>query len=356
MFSPNRKRGNLAAVLTPNAISSYYSMIYSLLVRLGLHTLLAPISIFLSLLAFAIILTIIAMAFAYTFGWVERKTIARMQARHGPTYLGKYGLLQNMADVIKLLSKENIIPKNADVLFPFILPVVYAIFFLILFFVPFGKYFIGIDSSVSLIFVFMLISFVPLLLFLAGWTSGNKFGAISAQRSVLMLLSYEVPLVLVVSAVAMLSHSYSLVSIVSAQNNIWFAVLMPIGFVLFFIIMLAELERPPFDLREADNELIAGWLTDVSAPYYALALFLDYTRMFVGTLLISVLFLGGGDGPLLPAFAWIMIKVILLSFIIMLVRASTVRVKISRLLRMGWLYFMPLSVLNMFITFILFVK
>ncbi|MEM3227843.1 MAG: complex I subunit 1 family protein [Candidatus Micrarchaeaceae archaeon] len=346
----------MAAVLPHGAVSSYYSAIYSALLRAGLHSILAPVSLFLSLLVFSIFLTIIIMVFAYTFGWVERKMIARMQARHGPTYLGKYGLLQNMADVIKLLAKENIMPDNADKLFPFILPAVYAIFFLIIFFVPFGGSFVGLDSSVSLIFIFMLISFVPLLLFLAGWTSGNKFGAISAQRSVLMLLSYEVPLVLVVASVAMLSHSYSLISIVSAQKSMWFAVLMPIGFVLFMIIMLAELERPPFDLREADNELIAGWLTDVSAPYYALALFLDYTRMFVGTLLISVLFLGGGNGPLLPGFAWIIIKVVVLSFIIMFVRATAVRVKISRLLRMGWLYFMPLSILNMLVTFVLFVR
>ncbi len=356
MFSPNKKRGILALVASYGALASFYSTTYSLLFHLGLKAFLAPVSIFLALLEFSIVLTIIAMVFAYSFGWIERKTVARMQARHGPTYLGKYGLLQNMADVIKLLSKENIVPYNSDALFPFILPIVYAMFFLILFFVPFGHYFVGIDSSVALIFVFMLISFMPLLLFLAGWTSGNKFGAISAQRSVLMLLSYEVPLVLIVASVAMLAHSYSLVSIVSAQSRMWFAILMPIGFVLFFIIMLAELERPPFDLREADNELIAGWLTDVSAPYYALALFLDYTRMFVGTLLIAVLFLGGGSGPILPSFAWIIIKVLVLSFIIMFVRATEVRVRISRLLRMGWLYFMPLSVLNIFITFVLFVK
>ncbi|MGC8478566.1 MAG: complex I subunit 1/NuoH family protein [Candidatus Micrarchaeia archaeon] len=338
------------------ALASFYNTSYSTLLRLGLRVFISPVSAFFALLIFAIVLTIIAMVFAYSFGWIERKTVARMQSRHGPTYLGKFGILQNMADVIKLLSKENIVPYNSDFLFPFILPIVYAMFFLILFFIPFGKYFIGLDSSVALIFIFMLISFMPLLLFLAGWTSGNKFGAISAQRSVLMLLSYEIPLVLVVASVAMLAHSYSLVSIVSAQSRIWFAVLMPIGFALFFIIMLAELERPPFDLREADNELIAGWLTDVGAPYYALALFLDYTRMFVGTLLIAVLFLGGGSGPLLPSFAWIIIKVLVLSFIIMLVRATEVRVRISRLLRMGWLYFMPLSVLNIFITFALFVR
>jgi NADH-quinone oxidoreductase subunit H len=346
----------LAIVPTSPAIASYYSYAYSKLQFLSgyLHV---GVSLLIALIIFAILLSILTMIFAYMFGWFERKAIARMQARHGPTYLGRFGLLQNMADVIKLLAKENIMPYNADrYLFPFMLPIVYAIFFLILFLIPFTPSFFGLGSSVSLLAVLMLVSLVPLLMFLAGWTSGNKFGAISAQRSILMLLSYEIPLVLVVAAVAMLSHSYNLLSIVSAQSGMWYAVLMPLGFLIFIVVMLAELERPPFDLREADNELIAGWLTDVSAPYYALALFLDYTRMFVGTLLISVLFLGGWSGPVLPPFAWIMVKVIVLSFIIMLLRATTVRMKINRLLKLGWIYLMPLSVLNIFITFVLFIK
>ena len=356
MFFHNLMRGTLAIVPTSPAIASYYSYLYSK-IQFASSFLHVGASMLLALIVFAIVLSILVAIFAYMFGWFERKTIARMQARRGPTYLGKFGLLQNMADVIKLLSKENIVPYNSDkYLFPLILPLVYAIFFLILFFIPFTPSFFGLSSSVSLLVVLMLVSLIPLLMFLAGWTSGNKFGAISAQRSVLMLLSYEIPLVLVIAAVSMMAHGYNLVSIVTSQSSMWYAVLMPLGFIVFFVTMLAELERPPFDLREADNELIAGWLTDVSAPYYALALFLDYTRMFVGTLLISVLFLGGWSGPVMPPFAWIMIKVVILSFFIMLLRATTVRVKINRLLRLGWIYLMPLSVLNIFITFVLFIK
>jgi NADH-quinone oxidoreductase subunit H len=136
----------------------------------------------------------------------------------------------------------------------------------------------------------------------------------------------------------------------------WYAVLMPIGFVIFFIVMLAELERPPFDIREADNELIAGWLTDVGAPYYGLALFLDYTRMFVGTLLISILFLGGWNGPVLPPFVWLMVKVVILTFFIIVIRATTVRMRLDRLLHFGWIYLLPLSVINLLISFALFVR
>ncbi len=205
-----------------------------------------------------------------------------------------FGFLQNLADLVKLVSKENMVPDRADKpLYQTILPAVVALFVLILAFIPFTNAFVGIDSSIGLFAVFVLISFSPLLLFLAGWTSGNKFGSISAQRSVMVMISYEVPMFLVIIAVAMLSNGYSLVSVVGAQSGYWFALLMPIGLVIFFIVMLAELERPPFDLREADSELVAGWLTDASAPYYALALMLDYVRMFVGALLITLLFFGG---------------------------------------------------------------
>jgi NADH-quinone oxidoreductase subunit H len=216
---------------------------------------------------------------------------------------------------------------------------------------------VGIDSSIGLFAVFVLISFSPLLLFLAGWTSGNKFGSISAQRSVMVMISYEVPMFLVIIAVAMLSNGYSLVSVVGAQSSYWFALLMPIGFVIFFIVMLAELERPPFDLREADSELVAGWLTDASAPYYALALMLDYVRMFVGALLIALLFFGGWLGPsvILP-FAWLIAKVLLITVFIVIIRATSVRMRIDNVLKLGWIYLTPLAMLNLLVTFIVFVR
>lgn len=315
-------------------------------------------SLLLSLVAFAIALGIIVGVFAYMFGWIERKVIARVQSRHGPTYVGKFGFLQNLADIIKLLAKENIIPDNADKpLFLFILPFVFAVFVIILSFIPFTSSFVGIGATLGLLAVFVALSLTPSLMFLAGWTSGNKFGSISAQRSIMISVSYEVPLILVVVSVAMLANSFNIGAIVAAQHNCWFALLMPLGLIVFFMAMLAELERPPFDLKEADSELIAGWLTDVSAPYFGLALFLDYTRFFVGTLLISLLFFGGWLGPsIMPPFVSLMIKVALLSLLIILIRATTVRMRIDRVLRLGWLYMMPLAVVNLLIAFILFIK
>lgn len=341
------------------AVASYYSAIYGALSQfIGPPLLLTAVSLLVALLIFGVLMAILLTVFAYMFGWVERKLIARAHSRHGPTYVGKYGILQNIADIVKLLSKENIIPDRADKpLFQTLLPLIAALFILILMFIPFTSSFVGIDSSLGLLAVFIIISFMPLLLFLVGWTSGNKFGSISAQRSVVILISYEIPLFLIIVAISMLASSFSLSSIVNAQQNSWFIASMPIGFVIFFVVMLAELERPPFDLREADSELIAGWLTDVSAPYYAISLLLDYTRVFVGSLLVTVLFLGGWLGPsFIPPFILLMAKVIVLTLLIILIRATTVRMRIDRVLRLGWAYLTPLAVVNLLVTFVLFMR
>jgi len=340
------------------AMASYFTFIYNLLSGFVGAPILWPLAFIISFIIFVIILSLIFSIFSYLFGWLERKIIGRSHSRHGPTYVGPFGLLQNLADLVKLMSKENITPDKADKpLYQMILPTVVALFVLILAFIPFTNAFVGIDTGIGLFAIFVLISFSPLLLFLAGWTSGNKFSSISAQRSVMMLVSYEVPMFLVVVAVAMLANSFNLAAIVAAQSAYWFALLMPLGLIVFFITMLAELERPPFDLREADSELIAGWLTDASPPYYALALFLDYIRMFVGALLIAILFFGGWNGPaFVPQFAWLMAKVLVIAVFIIVLRAATVRMRIDRIIRLGWEYLTPLAVLNLLITFILFVR
>ncbi len=343
-------------IINSGAIGGYYSYIQGAL-RAYPYLDNRWIGLLLALISFGIIIAVIVSLFTVIIGWLERKIIARAQSRRGPTYVGKFGLLQNVADAIKLLSKENIMPKMADkVVFPLMLPAVYALYLVTLAFVPMTSAFVGIGASIALIVIFMLLSFVPVMLFIAGWASGNKFGSISAQRSIVLLLSYEIPLILVIAAIAMLSNTYSLSGIVSAQSGLWYIVMMPIGFVVFFVVMLVELERPPFDLREADSELIAGWLTDVGAPYYALALFLDYTRMFVGSLLIAVLFLGGWSGPFLPPAVWITVKVVALTMLFILIRAATVRFRLDQTLRIGWIYLLPASVINLIITFALFVR
>ncbi len=310
-----------------------------------------------AVLIYAIGVMIVIAIFSYMFGWAERKIIAKIQHRHGPTYVGKYGILQNLADLIKLLSKENIVPSNANLRLMqlSVIFILSASTFLVLI-LPFAHSLQVANFGTGLLIVFVFISFMPLAVFVGGVSSGNKFGHISAQRSVLMLLSYELPMVLVVAAAAMLSGSFNIQQVVLTQaSRGYFALLMPIGFVIFFIAMLAEFERPPFDIREADSELISGWLTDFSSPYYALVLFIDYTRMFLGSLLVAIIFLGGWSGPVLPGPVWLIFKATLVALFTIIIRATTVRMRIDRMLRLGWMWLLPLSLINLILTYIIFV-
>ena len=306
------------------------------------------------LVVYAILVSILMSVYAYIFGWVERKLIAKVQYRHGPNRVGKYGILQNLADLVKLIAKEIRYPDSADktMMAVSLIALVSVIVFIILL-LPLTPGLLATNLGLGLLLVFVVLGFSPLLLFITGFASGNKFGELGAQRSVLMLIGYSIPLVIVVGTVAFAAGGFNIGSVVAAQSSLPFAVLMPLGFVVFFIIMLAEMERSPFDLREADSELIAGWLTDVSGPYYALALMLDYTRMFMGSLLISLLFLSGWAGPFLPPLVWLLIKAFAVSLLIIIVRATVVRMRIDRVLRMGWIYLLPLSIVNLLITFVI---
>ncbi len=306
---------------------------------------------------YLIMVFIIFSVFGYTVGWLERKLIARVQYRHGPTYVGMWGILQNMADLIKLLSKQEVsLAKGSRLLYAISLPLMLSFSIFIILLIPYSPALQATNLGLGLIAVFTIISFMPLLLFMTAVATGNKFAGISAQRSVLILLSYEIPTLMVIAAIGMLSNSYSLQSIVSAQSQFYYVVLMPIGFVILFITLLAEFERPPFDLKEADSELIAGWLTDYSSPYYALSLFLDYARMFLGSVILAILFFGGWSGPsIAPPLFWLIAKAFIIAIFIIMVRATTFRMRIDRVLRFGWLWLIPLSLINIVITYILFI-
>lgn len=308
------------------------------------------------LMLYAIIVAVIMSVFAYVVGWFERKAIARIQHRHGPTYVGKYGFLQNFADLIKLLSKQTMPPENSDRLLFALIPILLvSLTIFIIFLLPLSPTLQATNLGFGILIVLVLLSFTPILIFIAAFSSGNKFADIGGQRSVMLLISYEMPMVLVMAGIVLLANSYNIQSIVSAQSNgYYFVILMPLGFAIFFITMLAEMERPPFDLREADSELIAGWLTDISANYYAVVLLLDYMRMFLGSLLLTIFFFGGWSGPILPGVAWLIIKAFIISFFIIIVRATTMRMRTDRVLRFGWTVLLPLSLINLIITYMLF--
>lgn len=311
----------------------------------------------LALVIYAIIIFLILAVFGYMFGWIERKLIAKAQYRHGPTYVGKYGILQNFADLVKLFSKASLDLDNADsILYSTALPILISLTIFTVMLLPIFPSIQATNIGFGLLLVFVVIAFMPIAIFLSGYASGNKFADISAQRSILMLLSYEIPLMLVIAAIGLISKGYNLQNIIAMQSNAYYILLMPIGFAVFFIAMLAEIERPPFDLMEADSELIAGWITDMSPAYYALVLFLDYSKVFMSSLLISILFLGGWLGPApIPGVIWLLIKAIIIAVIAVIIRATTFRMRIDRILRMGWLILIPLSLINLIITYIVFV-
>lgn len=309
-----------------------------------------------SLIAYAILVLILMSVFAYLLGWLERKIIARIQHRHGPTYLGPFGFLQNFADFFKLLTKEKTLPEEADALLFTLSPLIlFAVTILIILLLPIFPSLQATDLGFGILIIGILISFMPILISIAGFSSNNKFSNIGAQRSVLMLMSYELPMIMVIASVALLARSFNLQQIINAQSSYYFALLMPIGLFVFFVAMLAEMERPPFDVREADSELVAGWLTDVSAPYFAIMLLLDYSRLFTGSLIIALLFFGGWSGPILPSVLWLVIKAMLISIFIIFIRATTLRMRIDRILRSGWLLLLPLSLINLIIAYIVLV-
>ncbi len=309
-----------------------------------------------AVLVYAIAVMIMISIFAYVFGWVERKMIAKIQHRHGPTYVGKYGILQNLADLIKLIAKENITPANSDRLLMIIAPILLlAIPTFLVLLLPFTPGILATNLSLGLLVIFVVIAFLPLTVFIAGFATGNKFADISAQRSVILLVSYELPMMIVVAGIALAAGTFNLSGIIAAQSSFtYFAIAMPVGFFVFFVAMLAEMERPPFDLREADSELIAGWLTDFSGPYYAIALFIDYTKVFLGSLLIAILFFGGWAGPVLSGIVWLILKAFIIALFVIVIRASTVRMRLDRILRFGWTWLLPLSLINLVLVYILF--
>jgi NADH-quinone oxidoreductase subunit H len=334
----------------------YSPTISSILNFLSGYTNFQQTALFASFIIYGIAVLIFLSVFDYAYGWAERKVMAKAQGRHGPNTVGRYGILQNLADIVKLLSKESILPEGANKYLLYIsVPSMLALLVFLEFLLPLTPSVYGIDISVGMLLVFTLLSFTPILVFVAGWASGNRFASIGSQRSVMMLIAYEIPMLLVMAGVALAARSFDFISIVSAQSQLPFIILMPIGFVIFFIVMLAELERPPFDIREADSELIAGWLTDISAPFYAQALFIDYTRVLVGSSLITLLFLGGWNGPsILPPIAWFLAKILAVALTFIIIRISTVRMRIDRLVHIGFVYLLPLAVLNIILVFFLF--
>ena len=288
--------------------------------------------------------------------WLERKVIARIQDRCGPNRVGPYGLFQPLADGIKMLTKEDLVPAGADGLCHFLAPVIIVVPALYLFTVlPFGPGVVAAPLATGLLFFVAVGSTSTLALFMAGWGSRNKFSLLGAARNAAQLVAYEVPLVLSLAVVPMVTQSLVLPEIVELQAARWF-LFTPWGataFVLLFVAGLAEVNRTPFDLPEAESEIVAGFHTEYSGMKFALFYMAEFLSALATSALLAVLFLGGWHGPAVPlvpavlsGIFWMMLKVFALVFTMIWVRGTLPRFRVDQLMGLAWKVMIPLALAN----------
>jgi NAD(P)H-quinone oxidoreductase subunit 1 len=325
-----------------------------------------------------ILLVISATLLALVTTWLERKISAAVQQRVGPEFMGPFGILIPVADVLKMLFKEDVIPAKTDPLLFTLAPVVvFTPVLLSYLIVPFGQTLIITDISIGIFFWIALSSIRPIGLLMAGYASNNKYSLLGGLRAAAQSISYEIPLALAVLAIAMMSDSLSTVEIVEQQSgygllgwNLW---RQPIGLIIFWIAALAESERLPFDLPEAEEELVAGYQTEYSATRFMLFFGGSYVHLVLSALLFSVLYLGGWEFPIsvaalapwlgIPAtqplllvlttaggILMLLIKAYCLLFLAILLRWTVPRVRIDQLLDLGWKFLLPVALINLLLT------
>ena len=305
------------------------------------------------------VLLILLLLAAYLV-WLERKFLARLQIRYGPNRAGKFGLLQPIADTIKMLTKEDIVPAAADRFIFLLAPAVVATTALMMFaVVPFGNHLtlFGIkvplvitDLNVGLLYVFALSSLGVYGVAMGGWASNSKYSLLGGIRGAAQMISYELALGLSLVPIVMLADSFSIVEIVRAQAKYPFILVQPFAFVIFMISAMAESKRIPFDLPEAENELGAGYHTEYSGIRFGLFFLGEYVHLQVLGALVAVLFLGGWRGPVLPPPVWLFIKIIFVALIMIWVRGTLPRLRYDQLMALGWKVLIPAALLNIMIT------
>lgn len=283
--------------------------------------------------------------------WWERKVSAHIQSRLGPMLVGWHGALQTIADTIKLLLKENIVAKDTDKVSFWLAPLVaFVAAFLPFAAIPFAKNLVVQDFGLGLLYVFAVSSLGVIGVFMAGWGSGNKYSLLGAMRASAQIISYEIPLVLSVLSIVMLTGSLNMLKIVEAQSRMWFAFSQPLAFLIYFISALAETNRAPFDISEAESELVAGFHTEYSGMKFSMFFLAEYTNMFVVSAIAVTLFLGGWQGPFLPGIFWFLAKVYFLIFVMMWIRWTFPRLRVDQLMNFAWKFLVPLSFLNILAT------
>ncbi|MFO1444311.1 NADH-quinone oxidoreductase subunit NuoH [Bacillus sp. Bva_UNVM-123] len=307
----------------------------------------------------AVVLLLVVLGFVTYAILAERKVMGFMQLRHGPNQVGgRWGLLQTVADVLKLLLKEDTIPKLADRPLFILAPVIaFAPAFMVLATIPFTDKFQFADLGVGVLYYVAVSGMTVVGIVTGSWASNNKYALLGGMRAAAQMISYEIPLVMSAVGVILLSGSMNLNDIVEAQKNGWFILWQPIAFIVFFISAVAELSRVPFDLPEAESELIAGFHIEYSGFRWAFFMLAEYVYFFAMAALITVLFLGGWL-PLpflgfIPGAVWFAIKFTIIVFILAWFRSTFPRVRADQLMEFGWKVLLPIALANIFLTALL---
>ena len=282
---------------------------------------------------------------------VERKVAGHIQLRPGPMEVGPHGILQTLIDAVKLLGKEMVTPGSTDKLIFFLAPIiVVAPAFVGFVPIPFSPMMQVKDVNVGILLIFAFSSISVISILMAGWSSNNKYSLIGAVRSVAQNVAYEIPLLLATMSVIIMTNTFKMGEIVQAQSSVWFIFYQPIAAIIFFIATTAETNRAPFDLVEAESELVSGFHTEYTGMRFSLFFLAEYTNMVIAAAMFTVLFLGGWYGPLFPGMIWFLIKTYFLIFVVMWARWTYPRIRFDQLMNFAWKVLIPFSLVNLLIT------
>lgn len=283
--------------------------------------------------------------------WLERRLLGFFQNRYGPNRVGPFGMFQVLADLIKIFTKEDWVPPLSDKPVFFIAPAIIVATTLMSFaIVCFAPHITVIDLGIGLLFFLAMSSLGVYSVMLAGWSSNSKYSLLGGLRAAAQMLSYEVFMGLSLMGVVLTAGSFNISDIVNAQKSMWFCVPQFIGFLIFFIAGVAETHRLPFDLPEAENELVAGYHTEYSGMKFGMFFVGEYIGITLISALITSFFFGGWLGPILPGVIWFLIKMFVFIGIFVLLRASQPRPRYDQLMRLGWKVMLPLSLVNIVVT------
>ena len=313
----------------------------------------------LSTIKIGIVIGVLLLVIAYLI-WVERKVMAHMQVRMGPMRVGWHGLLQPIADGLKLITKEDIIPANASKILFIASPAIAMVPALLsIAVIPFGDTIsiMGVsidmvitDVNIGVLFILAVSSVGVYGILLGGWSSNNKYSLLGGLRSSAQMISYELSMGLSLIGVIMMTGSLSLVDTVNAQTDLWFVVLQPVAFLVYAISAIAETNRCPFDLPEAETELVSGFHTEYSSMKFALFFMAEYANIITVSAVGVTFFFGGWRGPFLPPVVWFLIKMALCIFFFVWLRSTFPRFRIDQLMQFAWKVLLPVAVVNVLIT------